>query len=204
MTENERYHHSFDFGCVRYRVGLVRCMVAGKGKGCHRAWPCVPCCLPFPLRLAALGKTLVKHEWVMRGGSMENNYPIPDAGKKILCRYCDMEMTGGDEATTHTYWSGAPFPCHTACKSVGEKREAYDCQLIDADCNDCLHFKRGSIVPHSLTVKTQIQAGDWPNFSTSIWRGHCLKFDRPASAYPKKWTGRECFEHRRKDENNPK
>jgi hypothetical protein len=30
-----------------------------------------------------------------------------------------------------------------------------------------------------------------------VWTGHCLKFDQPTEAYPKRWTGRPCFEHRR-------
>src|SRR2546421_532208 len=51
------------------------------------------------------------------------------------------------------------------------KREAYECQVVDADCNDCKHFRRGALV------------------AKEAWSGHCLKFDRETRAYPKKWTG---------------
>ena len=47
------------------------------------------------------------------------------------------------------YWGphsvdGVPvrFPVHKACKQQAMKDEAYECQVIDADCNDCRHFDR--------------------------------------------------------------
>lgn len=52
--------------------------------------------------------------------------------------------------------------------------EAYECQCIDADCNDCLHFER-----------------------ISMNNGVCLKYDRPTTASPKMSTGYPCFEHRK-------
>jgi len=55
-------------------------------------------------------------------------------------------------------------------------------QTIDADCNDCRHFKRGQMVRRLGHVEFQ---------------GHCLKFDVPTTAYPMQFTGHECFEHRK-------
>lgn len=113
------------------------------------------------------------------------------------CRYCGQPIEAADLSTTYSYWGGFQFACHRKCKDAGIKSEAYDCQVIDADCNDCKHFKRGSIVPHKPEVQAAIDSGQCPNFSTEIWNGHCLKFDRPTRAFPKKWSGLGCFEHRR-------
>lgn len=97
----------------------------------------------------------------------------------LICRYCDKPIELGQEVKTMSYWFHLPFWCHAECKKDGERQEAIDCQVIDADCNDCKHFKRGQAI-----------------YKWSI-AGHCLKFDKPTVAFPNKWTGRECFEHRR-------
>jgi len=55
-------------------------------------------------------------------------------------------------------------------------------QTIDADCNDCRHFKRGAMK----------KVGWLTRFS-----GHCLKLDVPATAWPTQYSGHPCFEHRR-------
>ncbi len=88
------------------------------------------------------------------------------------------------------YWSSEKPQFKTA-----EERacwEAFDAQLtpeditemqtIDADCNDCRHFRRGAMrwVP-----------------GLTIFDGHCLQFDRPTRAYPMQFTGRGCFVHRK-------
>ena len=96
----------------------------------------------------------------------------------LTCRYCDKPVET-DSVVTHSYWQGVKFVSHAACKVVGEKSEALECQTIDADCNDCRHFQRGQLV------------------GKEVWSGHCQKFNHKTRAYPKKWTGRECFEHRR-------
>ena len=96
-----------------------------------------------------------------------------------LCRYCGKPVAEYDRIVTHSYWQAFQFVCHKACKSPGEKLEAFDCQSLDADCNDCRHFRRG------------VQLGKWVSV------GHCLKFNRPTKAYPNFCTGWSCFEHRR-------
>jgi hypothetical protein len=55
-------------------------------------------------------------------------------------------------------------------------------QTIDADCNDCRHFKRG----------TMTKAGGLTRFD-----GYCLKLNVPATAWPTQYSGNPCFEHRR-------
>lgn len=96
------------------------------------------------------------------------------------CRYCDQPVVdAGNAAITYSYWSAFPFIAHPACKKAGERQEAFDCQVIDADCNDCIHFQRGKLV------------------GEDIWSGQCLKFGIETRGCPNKWTGKECFEHRR-------
>lgn len=95
-----------------------------------------------------------------------------------------------------SYWQGLPMPYHKECRQAGIKQEAYDCQCIDADCNDCRHFKRGEVVKRMLSCMEDGKPS-MRLVNMGIVRGHCLKFDRATEAYPKKWTGRECFEHRR-------
>jgi len=115
------------------------------------------------------------------------------------CRYCDKPIPESESAITHSYWKGLPFPCHKACKDSGVKQEAFDCQVIDADCNDCKHYRRGKLAPlfcemTKRTNGTMVEVAFQPNIFID---GHCLKFNRPTLAQPNKWSGLDCFEHRR-------
>lgn len=116
------------------------------------------------------------------------------------CRYCDKPVvTMAEASVTHSYWQALPFICHKACKDAGIRQEAYDCQVIDADCNDCRHYQRGHLAAkvESLCLRddgTEYILTHQPNI---IIGGRCLKFDRPTTACPNKWSGLECFEHRR-------
>lgn len=114
------------------------------------------------------------------------------------CRYCDLPVAESERATTHSYWQGLPFDCHKSCKDAGVKQEAFDCQVIDADCNDCKHFKRGKIRPIQISRYKNFR-GEMVEviFKPEIFDGHCLKFDRTTKAFPNKWSNLECFEHRR-------
>lgn len=116
-----------------------------------------------------------------------------------ICRYCDLHVSDSDSVVTHSYWQGLPFVCHKDCKEAGVKQEAFDCQVVDADCNDCAHYKRGKLAPLVVSrLKRRdgkvVEVKHQPNFFIG---GHCLKFDRPTVAQPNKWSGLECFEHRR-------
>ena len=65
------------------------------------------------------------------------------------------------------------------CKEEGKKLEAYECQKIDADCNDCKHFLRQD------------------NKSNGIWHGFCNKKQVNTVAYVNFCSSNECFEHRK-------
>ena len=62
----------------------------------------------------------------------------------MLCRYCDLPCL--EEGYTFSYWSALKFAAHKVCKNNGEAGEAYECQSVDRDCNDCVFFKRGTMI----------------------------------------------------------
>lgn len=115
------------------------------------------------------------------------------------CRYCDLPLVESESVTAHTYWGGLPVLCHKTCRDAGQRQEALECQTIDSDCNDCKHYRRGKLAPlfREWTKKpdgTMVEI----TFQANVFiGGHCLKFDKPTLAFPNKWTGRDCFEHRR-------
>ena len=76
------------------------------------------------------------------------------------------------------YRNGRPYDAQLTPDDVREM------QTIDADCNDCIHFRRGTLIKMP---------------GLKLFEGHCLKLDRPTRAYPMQYSGRACFEHRRKD-----
>lgn len=102
------------------------------------------------------------------------------------CKFCKQPEC---DDTVAPYWqydvateqgiTKAKQRCHKACKQQGYANEAYECQKIDADCNDCAFFKREK------------------NLGNSVFGGQCLKFNIATKAYPNKCTGKECFIHRK-------
>ena len=107
----------------------------------------------------------------------------------MICRYCKQPIVGA-AAPTHSYWSAVPFVSHPACRVAGYKAEAYECQLIDSDCNDCRFFTRDEMI------------------SKEIWQGRCLndaRHPRPHAriegdrvwAFPNFASDHPCFVHRR-------
>jgi hypothetical protein len=98
------------------------------------------------------------------------------------CRGCDKQILEiGDVAIWTSYWWSYFFPSHKSCLDAGMKREAFLCQEVDADCNDCRHFQRGARI------------------ADGVISGQCLRFNKPTKAYPNFSTGHECFEHRRSE-----
>lgn len=90
------------------------------------------------------------------------------------CRYCKESIDKIEDAViTSSYWTNAntKFICHKDCKKQGEAKQVYECQKIDADCNDCFYFNR----PKS-------------------W---CKKFDKLTKAYTQFCSGYECFVDRK-------
>lgn len=116
-----------------------------------------------------------------------------------VCRYCGIGFETEKPIQTFSYWNKLQFWCHKLCKSFGETEEAIECQTIDADCNDCKHYKRGTLEPK---IVSKLKRGDGSIvdvvFQPQVFiNGHCNKFNKPTLAFPNKWTGRICFEHRK-------
>ena len=63
------------------------------------------------------------------------------------CRYCNTEVSRNDADVAYSYWlimgtTSAWFICHIMCKTAGYAAEAYECQCLDANCNDCFFLDR--------------------------------------------------------------
>jgi len=95
------------------------------------------------------------------------------------CRHCGLEVKEDNFDVAIGYWYPSWFPCHQECVKPQKEYEAFECQKLDADCNDCKHFSR--IRP--LTVGVSL--------------GTCNKFNRETKAYVNSPRGLECFEHRK-------
>lgn len=107
------------------------------------------------------------------------------------CRACSAIITSRDFAVLHTYWQAMWAPCHAGCREAGMKAEAYECQCIDADCNDCRHFQRNVTPNPDMPPNQQL----FPPIGGV--RGNCLKFGHTVIANPKHASCNSCFEHRR-------
>lgn len=59
---------------------------------------------------------------------------------EIICRYCDKPIEG-ESVPARAYWASVNQRSHPECLIEGFKAEAYECQKIDADCNDCIFFE---------------------------------------------------------------
>ncbi|MCP3686713.1 MAG: hypothetical protein GY861_29090 [bacterium] len=102
--------------------------------------------------------------------------------KKIVCRYCKKPIKGEEPYPCFSYWSSYEFWCHKECYKDGNSKEAYNCQCIDADCNDCKYFNRGKMLKKGRA---------------SIWEGQCVKKKTKVKAYPNFCSNHPCFVHRR-------
>lgn len=90
------------------------------------------------------------------------------------CKYCKKEIEKKDAVLARGYWTAGKVISlsHKDCAEGGYKDEVYECQKIDANCNECGFLKRGK---ENLCKKT----GD-------------VVF--PSSNYA---MGMECFVHRK-------
>ena len=106
----------------------------------------------------------------------------------MICRYCKQTIEPNDLELAVSYWTltgQGPLwePCHKGCKAEGYKREAYECQCVDGDCNDCRHF-----------LRDQGQTG------RIAFMGTCQRFHLPTVGRPNHASDMPCFTHRRATE----
>jgi hypothetical protein len=103
----------------------------------------------------------------------------PGQPMNAICRGCKKPVGADDFVVWHTYWKAYWAPAHKACLEEGLKEEAYLCQCIDADCNDCRYFDRG------------------PRVASGVFEGVCKVTGVKVVGRPNFATGRPCFAHRR-------
>lgn len=98
---------------------------------------------------------------------------------KQTCRFCGTPVVREDADVYVAYWWNFFYVCHKDCKVDGAKKEAYECQLIDCDCNDCRFFDRRPEGKNSMV-------------------GWCKQHNRRELAQgPMGGKPMLCFEHRR-------
>lgn len=138
---------------------------------------------------------------VQASGHPNESYELIKPSGERLCRYCGKTIMPEQEGKTSSYWHIASTGlragplrdvCHEDCKRDGERREAYQCQCIDTNCNDCLYFERDlSYIQPRGTAQWEIS-----------FPGNCRFFNRPETGSPNYCdpTKTECFVHRRSSE----
>lgn len=107
------------------------------------------------------------------------------------CYICGNQIESEQSAVMYTsYWSAVKIPVCKTHTELKQKKlyDAYECQTIDADCNDCKHFKRGK----RIMIKT-----DNGERGSDSFHGYCMKFDKPTTAHVNFASGNACFEHRK-------
>lgn len=125
------------------------------------------------------------------------------------CRHCGGDVKRTEAGVIVGYWEPIWYIAHKACEKPGTLDEALECQCIDADCNDCGHFRRGNFnkLPDvsNYAIFTGNEESDIKEqkrymgdlMFVGSFDGECMKFGRHTSAWPKQATCRPCFEHRR-------
>lgn len=142
-------------------------------------------------------------------------YDNPESKISLSCRHCGKPVRREESGVIVGYWTPIWFIAHKECEKLGKADEAYQCQKIDRDCNDCKHFERGQrnkrfsnefiLDPSKYDIYSgnqQADAEEQKRYMKDLlfvgsYDGRCLKFDRPATAWPGQFTGKECFEHRK-------
>lgn len=109
------------------------------------------------------------------------------------CRHCKEKVTE-DEFDIHVgYWTPIWYPVHKNCAKACRAEEAYECQKIDAGCNDCKFFQRNTV--QSETKADTAVNQFFPRINTIP--GYCTRNNFQVEATPVSYQGMPCFEHRK-------
>lgn len=111
----------------------------------------------------------VSYDWVR-----QPQYTIPP------CRYCMNAVEERNAEIVSQYWGSSKYYfAHKDCVKEGMKKEAYECQLIDTDCNDCINYTREKTLEPNVSI------------------GQCNKYNKEVVAHVNFSTEHDCFVHRR-------
>ena len=105
-----------------------------------------------------------------------------------MCRYCRLPVS--EPVATATYWKAVPKVANKACLKEGYRQEAFLCQCIDADCNDCAFFSRGHMVEKGIWVGSCSNPARDPAPHAQLNGNQVHAFPNFSSRHP-------CFVHRR-------
>lgn len=80
-----------------------------------------------------------------------------------VCRYCYREVDRKDFDVAFSYWpiqgiGPGWFAAHKNCIKSGYADEAYECQCIDSNCNDCKFLIRSSLMCSAFDKKVDPQS----------------------------------------------
>jgi len=106
------------------------------------------------------------------------------------CRYCQLPVSSSEAVQTVSYWHAVKFVAHATCLDRGRKLAAFECQCIDADCNDCAFFVRDRMREKNIWEGTCTHAAPNP-------RPHAQLVGTTVHAFPKFCSDHPCFVHRR-------
>lgn len=138
----------------------------------------------LPISIISKNKRNIYIRWYFR----KNHYNLSKISVKNLnfwtidnkCRYCKQLIDNESKELTYSYWSNCfkqgPiwYICHKNCQKDGYKDEVYECQKIDANCNDCTFFER-----------------------KKICIGWCMKYQKEVISSNDLFQGNDCFIHRK-------
>lgn len=112
---------------------------------------------------------------------------------KSNCCYCNVKLNEDKFYIITSYWNPLWKPCCSEkCSLKCYKKEEYECQLIDSNCNECIHFERKDFSSNS---KSQTHNLFQP---VGCYIGDCKKLKKIAGANRNNFQGMDCFEHRNK------
>jgi hypothetical protein len=98
-----------------------------------------------------------------------------------LCNHCNSAIDKDDFIYYAGYWTPHLWkPVHKHCFKEAKELETIACQEIDADCNDCKYFQREKEISKGISI------------------GVCSKFNNKQKSHVNTFTGKKCFEHRKK------
>lgn len=119
---------------------------------------------------------------------------------KEVCYYCKKEITG-ESIPARFYWTKnktGEKRSHPECLREGFALQCYECQCIDADCNDCKFFVRGERKGDGIFTG----ACTSPNGAQEAQRKNAYetqddRLARKVWAFTAFASGRPCFVHRK-------
>lgn len=119
---------------------------------------------------------------------LKHKYWIPGN----ICSVSGVKLTKDNIDVKIGYWKPSLWkPVLDSLKKEAELEEAYECQKIDANCNDCKYFDRTRLTNNLIDCSTSI----FPRINCKV--GLCTKHNYNVYASSCSFQGNICFIHRK-------